>query len=335
MKQDINVAIIGAGISGLSCAAAMHNSGIKVTLFEKSQGVSGRMSTRRGENWQCDHGAQYFTARDAGFRAEVEHWQQAGAASLWKPRMHVFGGGSLHCSDAPERYVGTPTMTSPSQLLAAGLDIRTGVQINGIEYKAGRWRLTAINDKDPDHEFTAVILAMPSPQAAALLCESAPDMAELTALVSMRACHALMLTYDSPLNLPFDAAFVNDGPLRWIARDNSKPGRGSKETWLLHTSAEWSEKHVEHSVEEIAVLLLPAFCALGAAMPQSWTAHRWRYADSEAALTIGSIWNTRQKLGMCGDWLHGGKVEGAWLSGRHLAKQLLAHSWADRLLKTA
>jgi HlyD family secretion protein len=29
------------------------------------------MSTRRGDDWQCDHGAQYFTARDPDFRAEV------------------------------------------------------------------------------------------------------------------------------------------------------------------------------------------------------------------------------------------------------------------------
>jgi hypothetical protein len=29
------------------------------------------------------------------------------------------------------------------------------------------------------------------------------------------------------------------------------------------------------------------------------------------------------RLGLCGDWLHGGKVEGAWLSGRALAQQVL------------
>jgi predicted NAD/FAD-dependent oxidoreductase len=38
------------------------------------------MSTRRGDGWQCDHGAQYFTARDPGFRAEVARWQAAGVA---------------------------------------------------------------------------------------------------------------------------------------------------------------------------------------------------------------------------------------------------------------
>ncbi len=28
-------------------------------------------------------------------------------------------------------------------------------------------------------------------------------------------------------------------------------------------------------------------------------------------------------LGRCGDWLNGGKLEGAWLSGRALAEQAL------------
>jgi len=330
MKQDVKVAIIGAGISGLACARTLHSSGLKVTVFEKSRGVAGRMSTRRGDNWQCDHGAQYFTARDASFRAEVERWQQAGAAGLWTPRLRIFGGSSGHRSDTSlERYVGTPTMTSPSRLLAAGLNIQTRVQIKGVKRRGDFWSLISVCDNAPDDnvpadEFTAVILAMPAPQAAALLSEPAPLLAEQAASVTMRACHALMLTYDSSLQLPFDAAFVNEGPLRWVARDNSKPGRNSRETWLLHASAQWSEQNLEHTAQEIAALLLPAFCALGASMPQSWSAHRWRYADSNAALAIGSIWNAEQKLGICGDWLQGGKVEGAWLSGRHLAMQLLA-----------
>jgi len=324
MKQDTNVAIIGAGMAGLSCATVLHNAGIIVTMFEKNRGISGRMSTRRGENWQCDHGAQYFTARDPWFRAEVARWQQAGVACLWQPRLHVFGDDLLHCSDTfLERYVGIPAMTSPSSLLAVDLHINRGVQINKIQREADHWRLKGLDDSVSDREFTAVILAMPAPQATVLLSEPAPDLAELVGSVTMRACHTLILCYDEPLNLPFDAAFVNNGPLRWVARDNSKPDRGDKEIWLLHASAEWSERYVENSAEEIAALLLPAFYALGARIPQLWIAHRWRYADSKTAETIGSIWNAQQNLGICGDWLQGGKVEGAWLSGRHLAMQLL------------
>ena len=62
---------------------------------------------------------------------------------------------------------------------------------------------------------------------------------------------------------------------------------------------------------------------LGGPAPLAATAHRWRYADTEPALMQGSWWDAQMRLGLCGDWLHGGKVEGAWLSGRALAQQVL------------
>ena len=68
--------------------------------------------------------------------------------------------------------------------------------------------------------------------------------------------------------------------------------------------------------------LLAAFGELGGPAAQSFTVHRWRYADCQAG-ELGSAWDPQRGIGLCGDWLHGGKVEGAWLSGRHLARQLL------------
>ena len=78
------VAVIGAGIAGLSCSTTLKNAGFQVTIFEKSRGVSGRLSTRVTENWQCDHGAQYFTARDPLFYTEVERWKSANVAQIWQ-----------------------------------------------------------------------------------------------------------------------------------------------------------------------------------------------------------------------------------------------------------
>ena len=84
MNPPLHYAVIGAGIAGLSCARALAASGVHVTVFDKSRGSGGRMSTRRGEGWACDHGAQYFTARDPLFQAELARWQAAGvAARCW------------------------------------------------------------------------------------------------------------------------------------------------------------------------------------------------------------------------------------------------------------
>ena len=184
------------------------------------------------------------------------------------------------------------------------------------------WQLTSAEQGPLAARYDAVVLAVPAPQALPLL-QVAPTLARLAAGATMRGSWALMLRYAAPLALPFDAAFVNAGPLRWIARDNSKPGRGAQETWLLQASAEWSEAHIEDSPEMVAAALLAAFAELGAPPPASWVAHRWRYADSAPPLALGCAWDAALGLGVCGDWLSEGKVEGAWLSGHALATRIL------------
>ena len=174
-----------------------------------------------------------------------------------------------------------------------------------------------------DQPFDAVILAIPAPQAMPLLRQPASGLAEVAANAAMRGCWALMLRYQAPAGLPFDAAFVNEGALRWVARDSSKPGRGGPETWLLHASAEWSEEHLEADPSAVAAELMRAFRQLGGAALPEWTAHRWRYADTAPAMNQGCAWHAGDGLGLCGDWLNGGKVEGAWLSGWQLASQVL------------
>ena len=326
------VAVIGAGLAGLSCAHALLQAGHAVHVFDKARGPSGRMSTRRGEDehgaWQCDHGAQYFTARDPAFRAEVARWQQAGAAALWDARLASFDGSTWTTSHTTlERFVGTPRMTSPAAWLAQNLSERARTQwqttVQKIERHADGWAITSAEHGTLSQRYDAVLLAVPAPQAVPLLSTVSPAGAAVAACAHMRGSWAVMLRYAAPVAMPWDGAFINVGPLRWVARDSSKPGRTGAETWLLHASPEWSDAHLEDSAESVAATLLAAFAALGGPTPLAATAHRWRYDDTEPALTQGSCWNASLRLGLCGDWLNGGKVEGAWLSGRALAAQIL------------
>jgi renalase len=333
-----NVAVIGAGLAGLSCAAALQAAGHRVSVFDKSRGVAGRMSTRRGEGWQCDHGAQYFTARSAAFAAELARWLEAGVAAVWAPRLAVFGAAEQHRSDdALLRYVGVPQMTAPAQWLAGALaaPVKTGMQIERLRRAGSGWRLqVAGSSAEVDGLFDAVLLALPAPQAAALLRDVAPALAQRAAAVRMRPSWALMLSYDAAQDLGFDAGFVNQGPLRWVARNSSKPGRSGGETWLLHAQAEWSELSLAMPPEQVAETLLQAFAALGGPPPAAWVAHRWLYADVAPASTAAAeacAWDAGLGLGLCGDWLGAGKVEGAWLSGQALAQEVAAPTDLARL----
>ena len=327
------IAVIGAGLAGLACAQALTQAGHTVHVFDKSRGPSGRMSTRRGDDasgpWQCDHGAQYFTARDDAFRAEVRRWQNAGVAALWDARILSFDGETWRTSDAPpERFVGTPRMTSPATWLAGSLGERAMCQwqttVQALVPDAEGWTLDTAEHGRLSQRYRAVLLAVPAPQAQPLLSAVAPSGAALAGGARMRASWAVMVRCPAPLALPCEGAFINAGPLRWVARDSSKPGRTGPETWLLHASAQWSEAHLEDDAAVVTQQLLAAFTELGGPRPEQVqaTAHRWRFADTEPALTLGHWWDADASLGLCGDWLHGGKVEGAWLSGQGLAQRV-------------
>ena len=173
--------------------------------------------------------------------------------------------------------------------------------------------------------FDALLVAVPSPQAAPLLAAS-PGLAARAASVAMQPCIAVMVCFEAPLPVAFGGAFVSDSPLSWVARDAAKPGRASDECWVLHAGAAWSAQHLEDPPETCAERLLEAFGeALGAPLPPARHArvHRWRYAHSEKGLGEPFLWDAERGLGACGDWTQGGRIEGAFVSGRALAGAVL------------
>ena len=92
MKSKI--AIIGAGISGLSAAHLLKDFA-DITLFEKERGVSGRMSTRRAGPYFFDHGAQYFTARTKNFQDFIQPLLEEGIIERWNARYVKFKGNQI------------------------------------------------------------------------------------------------------------------------------------------------------------------------------------------------------------------------------------------------
>jgi renalase len=86
----LKIAIIGAGMAGLSAATHLVENGHSVTVFEKSRGIGGRMSTRREGDFEFDHGAQYFTVRNDQFFSAIMEWEKMGIASLWEAPNRFF-----------------------------------------------------------------------------------------------------------------------------------------------------------------------------------------------------------------------------------------------------
>ncbi|MEZ6016250.1 MAG: FAD-dependent oxidoreductase [Planctomycetota bacterium] len=332
------VAVVGAGLAGLTLTRALLERGEDVTCFDKGRGPGGRMSTRRADPFAFDHGAQYFTARDPAFRAEVEAWCAAGVAARWTGRLAVFGGpddgagpfqrqdlGALGARD--ERFVGVPGMNAIGRRLGAALGpaLRQGVRVASVAPRAGGGYDLADDAGAALGAFDSVLVTTPPSQAAPLVAAS-PELAALAASVAMDPCWAVMVAFEAPLEAGCDGAFVNGGAFSWIARDSSKPERGAGEAWVLHASAEWSKAHLERTPDEIVALAREALGrVIGASLPPEVyaAAHRWRFAAAAPPLEVDAAFDAARSLGIAGDWLAGSKVQGAWRSGRALAARFL------------
>ena len=308
---------MGAGMSGLACAEALARGGHAVALLDKGRGAGGRMSVRRIATPQgeasFDHGAQYFTLRDSDFRARAEDWIAKGCLAPWP-------------AAGADAYVGTPGMNAPLRQMAEGLPVQWRAKVTQLSRQGPGWRLhletgTAV-------EVDAVALGLPAEQAAELTVSVAPAMAARARSTVTLPCWTVMAAFADRLPTTLDCWRGDEGEtLGWAARNGSKPGRTGPEAWVLQASPSWSRENLEAPEHEVAATLLGALGdRLGtAAAPIAHTAHRWRYARSGAEGS-GAIWDGEQRLGLCGDWLIGPRVEAAWLSGTALAAQIKASS---------
>jgi photolyase PhrII len=325
-EPRLRVAVIGAGLAGLACARTLHDHQVDVTVVERARGVGGRTATRRDGLWHFDHGAQYFTTRDPRLERWIASWEQDGVVAEWRGTFAVHDEAGWHPTrTAVRRLVGTPSMSAIASHLASDLTVRLETPVAGLVRDGEDWRLTAA-DGAPLATADVVLVCVPAPQASALLREHVPAMAVAIQHVNMQPTAATMLVLAARPDVAWDGAFINDNPvLSWVARNASKPGRGDHETWVLHGTPGWSQRHLSADPSAVAREMSDAFRQLIDTPIDVVHAsgHRWSYAIPDPALTDEALYDPMAGLGAGGDWCGGPRVEGALMSGIALAGRVL------------
>jgi renalase len=345
-------AVIGAGMAGVACARTLVQAGHRVTVFEKSRGFGGRMSTRSTAFGTFDHGAQYFTVRDPRFALALTT-----TPKLCKP----WSANAVRVLDAlgrvaeaslptpQQHWVPTPGMKSLVEQWGAPLaavnapqstvHLHTHVQrIARDALNAAQWQLHTTGEGDSSHVysgFDGVLLAMPSVQACSLLqvSKQATAIANKLKAVDIAPCWTLMLAFPNAsqpglahLGPQWNAALSTHHRIAWLARESSKPGRGSIERWTVQASPAWSLEHLEDDAERVKAKLIKAFGEVTGirAQPAHAEVHRWRYAKTFTALGKTHLWDAKSGIGVAGDWCIGHRVEDAFISGLELALAVVA-----------
>ena len=346
MTPTKKIAIIGAGMAGISCARHLAQAGHHVTVLEKSRGVGGRMSTRDTPFGTFDHGAQYFTVRDPRFEQALQN--DSTLCRPWSANTIQVLNAQGVAEEAPPRprephWVATPGMNALVRAWAAPLmqagQLQLQTRVTAIETDAlnkSQWQLRTTGAEDSVHVysgFDAVVLAIPSPQAQTLLATApqAKSLQEKIANVTVAPSWTLMLAFPQAMqpNLhsigpQWNAARSTHHRIAWLARENSKPGRGAVERWTVQASADWSQEHIHDDTVRVQAKLLKAFAEVTGihAEPAHADLHRWLYAKTMQPLGSSHLWDAATGIGVCGDWCLGARVENAYVSGLELAQAI-------------
>lgn len=297
------ICVIGAGIAGLAAADALRRAGRRVLMLEKSRGIGGRLATRRTrDGLEFDHGAPAVHGRPEAFGGFLRTAEAAGDAAAW-------GGG----------WVGVPGMSALGRSLAAGLDIRFGVEVAAVRREGGGWTVETDGDA---MRFDAVVCTAPAPQTARL-CSGEADVAAAAAAARMEPCWALMAAWtQTRTNVAFE---WTEGPLASAHRVDAKPGRAAfPARWVAHARLDWTLAHLEDERTTVEAALIPLLAgAVGAeGAPAYATAHRWRFA--RVAQPVGQpCLAAPGGLVAAGDWLLGAEAGDAFASGLAAAEALL------------
>ncbi len=323
------IAIIGAGISGLTLAMHLRDHA-EVTVFEKARGVGGRMSTRHAAPFSFDHGAQFFTVRSAAFKQFLAPYLTAGLVQPWQGQVV-----NLQPDQAPtERiwqephYVAVPGMNQLCKQLGTDSTIVLNCELAPItkQTKQG-WQL--LDKQGHMHGyFDWVISTAPTEQTHTLFANILPAAKQLPQDPYV-ACFALMLGWQTPWQQPWIAASVSNSPIQWIAVNSSKPQRDKRLTALVvHSAHAWAQAHLATDRQEITAILhqtLQSLLPFAVSEPSYCALHLWRYALLDRKLPMSlqypPYFNPDLQLASVGDWCSRSRIEDAWQN----ATDLLTH----------
>jgi len=213
-------------------------------------------------------------------------------------------------------------MSAVTRALSTHVDVRYRTRIENLRRDhAGWWLIDREGKAHGPHD--GLIITAPPAQAAHVLAEHL-GFREALAGYHMVPCWAVALRFPTPLALGFGAMQVAHPLMRWVACDSSKPARShTGDWWVIHARPEWTGRNLSLEGSEVVSTLLGAFREhlSVTARPDRAHAHRWMFAQPVNSAGPGHLWDDDANLGVCGDYLDGGRVEGAFNS----AESLLSH----------
>ena len=299
----MKIAVIGAGLSGCN----IYNKLIKehdITIFEKSRGVGGRLSTKYVDDKFIDHGTSSFETNGISF----ENFSNK-----------LVSENILKKSD--EIYTPTNGINKVCSILINKKDLITNQRIVEIKELDGKFFL--LSEKgDTFKEFDKVILTIPAPQILEIKTTLSKNILTKLKKVTYDSVATLICYSNNILNLEHPKLLESDFFSK-IINNSHKYEYKRFSSYVFHTNKEFSNKVKDLKKEEIADLIykkIEKLIGVNVYNECYTIPHLWKYAKVNKYLDEQFLYENN--IGICGDYFDGNNLEATYLSSTKLCEKI-------------
>ena len=316
-----NIAIIGAGMTGLSLAYNLK--GNNITIFDKSWRPGGRVSTRSNGEFLFDHGAHYLSKKNNNGQLK----DLLEKLKIVKEKEINFANNYLNNEIIKKKIlIGINGMNSIPKNIFAHLDINSKFNSRILKIEKNNDKYSLFTDKEKFSNFDFVLVCIPYLQAKELTYEfiSFKDEHE----PKYDPIYTIMLSYEKNNIINIDGGLNLHQDIGFFMKQNFKFPNLNSECWVLNLSADYTIKNLDTSSTNLEKKVISIFEKLFNInqKPIFKNTHRWLYAQTKISYNSLSKKNwlasKDSKVFISGDWVLGKNLNDAWNAGLNLSHYL-------------
>ena len=317
-----NIAIIGAGMTGLSLAYNLQ--GNNISIFDKSWRPGGRVSTRKHGDLLFDHGAHYLSVNH-----NVNQLKQV----LIKINITKVIEINFLTNFKEKKSIKKKIVISKNGMNLIPNTIHQSLNVNSyfnskiikiIKNKNNLYDL--YSEKDEYKNFDLILICIPYLQAKELSLN----------LINLSNNHepiyepiyTVMLSYEESNNIEIDGGLNLDKNIAFYMNQNIKFPELKNENWVINMSSKYTEKNLNINNYDLEIYAQSIFEKSFniTQSPIFVKAHRWLYAQTKTSYNYLSkknwISSKDSKVFLTGDWVLGKSLSDAWNAGLKLSHYL-------------
>jgi predicted NAD/FAD-dependent oxidoreductase len=297
----MKIAIIGAGFSGCNLYNNLKVKYENITIFEKSRGAGGRISTKYIDDKFIDHG----TSSIIPITDDLKFFC-----------LDLAKNGVLKAKY--DEFIPKTGIDEICKFLIDEKDLVNNTKIIKAQNQNNKWILKDENHKIYD-DFDLLFITIPAPQILQMQINLDENFKEKLSKIKYDSIFSLILYSNENLILDEKKVFQNSD-LENIINNSKKYLYKDFSSYVIHSTKEFANCVNDKSKEDICEIFLDNFDKNIQDDINRFTIipHFWKYAFAKNSLDMPYFLNNEKNLGICGDYFNFNNLEASLSSSELL-----------------